>query len=161
MRFVFFLVCLLICTLAQSQNFILPRGEYMDTTVTLSPKCDSLNLFYYYQVDTKYPESSMAVLIGTKGFLVKKGKKYNGSGYVTLRFIVDCEGVIHKVKVLQTDENYQPYRFDKGFVSDLNAYIHTLDKWEKNISINEYKNVNYIAYITFKIRNGEVINVIY
>ena len=103
----------------------------------------------------------MNVLTDVKAFLSQRGKKYSGNGYITLRFIVDCEGNIYKVKVLQVDENYKPFRFEKAFISDLNDYIHTLDKWQRNISVEEYKNVNYIAYISFKVRNGEVVNVIY
>ena len=133
----------------------------MDTTMTNNPKCDPSNLFYYYQVNTKYPLSTMNVLTDVKAFLSQRGKKYSGNGYITLRFIVDCEGNIYKVKVLQVDENYKPFRFERAFISDLNDYIHTLNKWQRNISVEEYKNVNYIAYLSFKVRNGEVVNVIY
>ena len=74
---------------------------------------------------------------------------------------MNCEGEIHYVKVLQVDENYQNYHFGKGFVSDLNDYVHTLNKWPQNVSAYELKNVNYIAYISFKIKNGEVINIVH
>jgi len=133
----------------------------MDTITNFNPKCDSRYLLYYYQANTKYPASAMTVLSEVREFLTSRGKIYSGSGYITLRFIVDCEGKIYKVKVLQVDENYKTCRFDKQFVSDLNDYIHTLDRWEKNLSVYDLKNVNYIAYISFRIKNGEVVNVVF
>ena len=133
----------------------------MDTTNQVNPKCDSRYLLYYYQANTKYPVSTSTVLDETRQFLAKTDKVYSGNGYITLRFIVDCEGKIYRVKVLQVDENYKSIHFDKRLVSDLNDYIHTLDRWEKNLSAYDLKSVSFIAYISFRIKNGEVVNVIY
>ena len=133
----------------------------MDTTNWVNPKCDSSYLLYYYQANTKYPVATNTILEETRRYLAKTNKKYTGNGYITLRFIVNCEGKIYSVKVLQVDENYKSTHFDKHLVSDLNDYLHTLDRWEKGLSAYHLKNVNYIAYMSFRIKNGEVDNVIY
>ncbi|TDE16529.1 hypothetical protein [Dyadobacter psychrotolerans] len=161
MKFVLLLFFLPLPVSGWCQNYILPYGEYMDTTMQINPKCHQVYPVFYYQVKTKYPVSTMTLLADVKTFMQMRGSKYAGTGYITLRFLVDCEGIIHKIRVLQTDDNYQSYRFDKKLVNDLNDYIHTLDRWEKGLSAYQLENVNYIAYLSFKIKNGEVVNVIH
>jgi len=68
---------------------------------------------------------------------------------------------MQRVRVMQVDDDYKTKHFDKRFISDLNEYIHTLDRWQKAVSAYEMNNVNYIAYLSFRIKNGEVINVIH
>jgi hypothetical protein len=146
---------------AHSQNFVLPYGEFMDTTVVVNPKCDNTYLIYYYHINTRYPVGTESLLSESKSFLSKTGQKYAGSGYITFRFMIDCEGKMQRVRVMQVDDDYKPKHFDKRFVSDLNDYIHTLDRWQTGVSAYQMNNVNYIAYFSFRIKNGEVINVIY
>ena len=96
----------------------------------------------------------------TQVFLASKKKIYSGSGYITFRFAIDCEGnVIQKIRLLQTNEQYQKINFDKELVNDLYAFFKTLDKWEK-ARLGSGEPTNYIAFITFKIKNGKVINII-
>lgn len=133
----------------------------MDTTVVANPKCSDKYLIYFYHVNTRYPVSTQSLLSESKAFLSKTGQKYTGSGYVTFRFMINCEGKMQRVRVMQVDDDYKPKHFDKRFVSDLNDYIHTLDRWETGLSAFKMENVNYIAYLSFRIKNGEVINVIH
>ena len=161
MKFVLLLFVLTLPFSGWCQNYILPYGEYMDTTIQVPPKCHQFYPIYYYQVETKYPVSTMTLLADAKAFMQKRGNKYSGTGYVTLRFLVDCEGLIHRTRVLQTDDNYQSYRFDKNLINDLNDFIHTLNRWQKGVSAYQMENLNYIAYLSFKIKNGEVVNVIH
>jgi hypothetical protein len=133
----------------------------MDTTVTVSPSCNDKYLIYYFHVDGSYPVATQSILADSKAYLNKTARKYIGSGYITFRFMINCEGKMQWVRVMQVDEDYKTTHFDKLFVSDLNDYIHTLHKWKTGLSAFEQTNVNYIAYISFRIKNGEIVNVIY
>lgn len=133
----------------------------MDTTLLVNSNCNDKYLLYYYHVKTRYPMATTTMLEDSKLFVSKKGQKYKGSGYVTFRFRIDCAGKMQRVRVMQMTEDYQPMHFEKGFVEELNEYIHTLDRWEKGLSAFEMKNVNYVALLTFRIKDGEIINVIY
>jgi hypothetical protein len=148
-------------TVSYSQNIVLPYGEYMDTTVTNNPKCNDKYLIYYYHVNARYPAGTESLLLESKEFLSKIGQKYSGSGYITFRFMINCEGQMQRVRVMQVDDDYKSTRFDKRLVNTLNDYIHTLDRWEKGLSAFKMDHVNYLAYLSFRIKNGEVINVIY
>lgn len=143
------------------QNFVLPYGEFMDTTITANPNCNDKYLIYYYHVDTRYPAGTESLLSESKAFLAKIGQQYTGSGYITFRFMINCEGKMQRVRVMQVDDDYKTTHFEKRFVSDLNDYIHTLQHWKTGLSAFGQDHVNYIAYISFRIKNGEVINVIH
>jgi hypothetical protein len=144
---------------AFGQNFVLPDGEYMDTVSNQNEKCKNYNV-YFYQVGGKYPESSFSLLNELQIFLQQINEIYSGSGYITFRFTVDCEGkIMQKIQVMQTDEKYTKYHFDKALVNELFAFLKTLDKW-KTAKTKDGETFSYKAFITFKIKNGKVINII-
>jgi hypothetical protein len=160
MKAIFMIFFCFVSTILLGQNYILSQGEYMDTTLVISPKCSPPYRIFYYQVKAKYPVSSETLLREAKDFMKEKGHTYAGSGYVTFRFYVDCEGTMSRIKVMQTDEDYKPARFQKGFVEELYQFAKKMNKWPTGIEIQDIKNINYIAFISFKIKNGEITNII-
>jgi hypothetical protein len=74
-----------------AQNFVLPDGEYMDTTSAQNEKCPKI-YNYFFSVGGKYPENSASLLKEAQIFLQQKNENYFNSGYITFRFMVDCEG---------------------------------------------------------------------
>lgn len=150
---------LLLSSKTFAQNFVLPDGEYMDTTISQNEKC-AQQYAYFYSVGGKYPENSATLLKKVQTYLQQKNESYTNSGYITFRFMIDCEGKpLAKTRVLQTDENYVTCHFEKKLVDELFAFYKTLDKW-KIIKSKEGVSYSYKAFITFKIRNGKVINII-
>jgi hypothetical protein len=142
-----------------AQNFTLPDGKYMDTTDTQNLKC-SKAYAYFYSVGGKYPKNSASLLKEVQIFLQQKNQTYLNSGYITFRFMVDCEGKpLPKTQVLQTDEKYAAFHFDKNLINELFAFLKTLDKWKITKS-KEEDIFSYKAFLTFKIKNGKVINII-
>ena len=159
MRYATILPLLLLTFCSYSQIYTLSDGEYMDTTANFNTACKDYNV-YYYQVGGKYPKSSITLLKDAQEFVQRINKIYHGSGYITFRFRVDCEG--HRTKrtqVLQTDEQYKMYHFKKDFVNELYEFLITLNDW-KTAKDNLGHSFSYIAFITFKIKNGKVINII-
>ncbi len=156
-----FIIALFLFTSCQAlgQNFVLPDGEYMDTVSNQSEKCKNYNA-YFYQVGGKYPESSSSLLNELQTFLQQKKGTWSGSGYITFRFTVDCEGkLMQKIQVMQTDEKYIKYHFEKTLVNELFTFLKTLNKW-KIAKTKDAEPFSYKAFITFKIKNGKVINII-
>ncbi len=159
MKQILILTFLLAISHTYAQKYILPGGEYMDTTNNPDIGCKDYNV-YYYQVGGKYPESSITLLKDAQKSLQHSKKIYQGNGYITFRFKIDCEG--HRMKrtqVLQTDKTYKTYHFDKALVNELYFFLNTLDDW-KIVKVNKGNPLSYIAFITFKIENGKVINII-
>jgi len=152
-------IFLLLTNQSFAQNFILSDGEYMDTTFTQNEKCPK-QYAYFYSVGGKYPENSTSLLKKAQTFLQQKNENYINSGYITFRFMIDCEGKrISKTEVLQTDEKYAAFHFEKKLVDELYGFLKTLDKWVTYRS-TEGTTYSYKAFLTFKIKNGKVINII-
>jgi hypothetical protein len=152
-------VFLLLTNKTFAQNSVLPDGEYMDTTSAQNKKCPEAYA-YYYSMGTKYPENSASLLKEVQTFLQQQNKNYINSGYITFRFMIDCEGKpLPKTQVLQTNEKYAAFHFEKELVEELFAFLKTLDKWRmaKATDGNSY---SYKAFLTFKIKDGKVINII-
>lgn len=152
---------LLFACQAFGQNFTLSDGDYMDTTTNASAPCKNYNAYYYEGNGRhKYPEASSTILKDVLSFLKAKSNSYKGNGYITFQFMIDCAGKkMNKTRVLQTDEKYINYHFDKRFVAELYAFLNTMDKW-KVFKTRLGEILSYHAFITFKIKNGKVINII-
>ena len=128
-------------------------------SITTIAGCKEYNI-YFYQVHGKYPESSSTILKEVQIFLKNENNYYTASGYITFQFIIDCNGKkTKKTKVLQTDEHYAAYHFDKKLVQELYEFLNRMDKWRifKNKAGQSF---SYKAFITFKIKNGKVIRII-
>jgi hypothetical protein len=131
----------------------------MDTTSYQNTKCKDNNT-YYYNIGGKYPESSTSILKEVQLFLKDNQENFIGSGYITFRFKIDCEGkLMQRVQVLQTDEKYKSYHFDKGLVNELFVFLKTLNKW-KIAKARNGETLLYNAFLSFKIKNGKVNNLI-
>ena len=138
---------------------MLPDGEYMDTTSVQNEKCPT-QFAYFYSVGGKYPENSASLLKKVQAFLQQKNEMYANNGYITFRFMIDCEGKrVPQTEVLQTDEKYASFHFEKKLVDELFSFLQTLDKWVIARS-TDGKSYSYKAFLTFKIKNGKVINII-
>lgn len=155
MKYISFLLLLLLHgPPARAQRITLPSGEYMDTTTVRNPACATSVLVRYYNVQGKYPRSSYTLAQEAQAFLQQQKQVYAGSGYVTFRFVIDCAGHRQpRVQVLQTDAQYQPTHFDKALVEALYTYFQTLAEWR--IGLAKGVAVNYIAYLTFKLKRWQ------
>lgn len=152
---------ILLCSRLSSvgQTFLIKEGKLTETTADSTLDYGS-PLPHFYSVDGKYPIGSAAVLKDVKAFIARQKGTYTGNGYITYRFIIDSTGHMgNKVKVMQTDEEYKALSFERSLLETLGAFIQTLDKWK----VARYRTgeaLEYIAFITFKIKNGKVINII-
>lgn len=159
MKLIKFIICLFLSAQIFGQNSMIDGDEYIDTMSDQNLKCKTQTV-YFYQIGGKYPENAATLLEELALFQQRKNQINTGSGNITFRFTVDCEGqVMKKLQVLQTDEIYRPYRFEKELVDQLYLFFKTLKKWK----VGKLKNgepVNYFAFMTFKIKNGKVVNVI-
>ena len=159
MKNILFFVLLCSSLSSVGQTFLIKEGKLTETTADSTLDYGS-PLPHFYSVDGKYPTGSVAVLKDVKAFIAGQKGAYTGTGYITYRFIIDTTGHMgNKVKVMQTDEEYKAQSFEKHLVETLGAFIQTLDKWK----IGRYRSgeaLEYIAFMTFKIKNGKVINII-
>ena len=80
------------------------------------------------------------------------------SGYVTIRFIVNCHGQTGRFRVQEMNLNLTSRRFDERIVNKLYDLTILLDGWE--IQKLEGTPVDYYQYLLFKIENGQLIEIL-
>lgn len=81
-----------------------------------------------------------------------------GSGYITVRFVVNCKGQTDRFRVLQVDRNYQSATFDSALVATVLGFTKGLTAWRPG----EYQGAyyDYFQYLTFKITDGKVVDIL-
>lgn len=89
---------------------------------------------------------------------IDKGKLHDESGYLTFRFIVNCKGEAGLFTTEQADLNYKEKSFNKETVDHLHNIVYELKTWSPCV-IEEEARDSYF-YITFRMKNGEIIDVL-
>ena len=116
-------------------------------------------IFDYYNGD---PDGSF---IGGKGALwqaiipqLEKEAIEGQSGYLTFRFIINCEGEIGNFILEQADLDFQKTEFSAKAVNHLFRIVRSLKKWQP-CHIQKVPRDSY-AYLTFKLKDGELIELL-
>lgn len=120
--------------------------------------CDVRNIKQYY---ARQGDHTPAGYEGEKKAIVDFFKdKYqypiseSENGYVTIRFIVNCEGVLGRFRVQEMDFNYKPRSFNPAIKEQLLRLTKTLDKWVPVVKNN--KKLDFYQYLSFRIENGQI-----
>lgn len=85
-------------------------------------------------------------------------KKITQSGWIRIRFIVNCNGEAGRFRLLESDKNYKAVKFDPTISSQLLNLTKKIKEWPK-LSKKD-KAVDYYFYLTFKIQNGEILEIL-
>jgi hypothetical protein len=110
--------------------------------------CDNGWTYQYYGTGTTYQDGTKAL----RSFLLSHYQYkpvYNDiSGYVTIRFVINCKAETDRFRVFQLNENYQKTNFNAGFIAHLTALCRSLHNWVAG-SLNGQP-VNTYYYLTLK-----------
>ena len=80
------------------------------------------------------------------------------SGMVRIRFVVNCGGKAGRFRIIQSDENYEPFEFDTSITDQLLNITKSIENWK--IQYREETPVDYYMYLVFKIRNGQITEIL-
>lgn len=105
------------------------------------------------------------IYLGEKSALLEKfnskySQKYDISqnGLIRIRFIVNCEGKADRFRLIQSNFDYQDFEFNTKITLQLLDITSSIEKWEvlyqDNIAVDYYK------YLIFKIKNGQIVDVL-
>ena len=133
----------------------IPFDEEIDDPAFQLCRGDSNVLQYFHTSDdalSNYEGEKRALTLQLKAAYnpvdVKEG------GWIRIRFIVNCTGETGRFRVISADDNYQVFTFDQRITAQLLTHVKALDGWK----VHEHREqVNdYYQYLTFKIQNGEI-----
>ena len=81
----------------------------------------------------------------------------NETGYITIRFVVNCEGKTGRFRIQEMNNDYQPRTFSKELVENILSLTKQLDGWIAGGDANHA--FDYYQYLTFKIEEGKLIEI--
>jgi hypothetical protein len=119
--------------------------------------CDLNTAFAYYGYDTHTKRDKRELInYFTQGYHTPDG--ISDTGYVTIRFMVNCMGVPGRFRVLTFDNDYQEIVFSNEVTSQLLALTKNVKDWQP-IMYNNTTRDSY-CYFLFKINNGKLIDIL-
>ncbi|MCX8491860.1 MAG: hypothetical protein ORN54_12415 [Cyclobacteriaceae bacterium] len=89
--------------------------------------------------------------------ILKQNETTAESGYITIRFIVNCEGKTGRYRIEEMNNEYQSMSFDKKLVEKILVLTKELSGWV--VGGNPEHPVDYYQYLTFKIEGGKLIEI--
>ena len=87
-----------------------------------------------------------------------KNHGFTDSGYLNFRFLVTCEGNPGWFKTIQVDKNYEPTQFSEEMVAQLLKLTAQPEHW--NILSYKEKPFDYYMYVSYKIENGTIAEIL-
>jgi hypothetical protein len=161
--FIYFLLIALSCFSQKSKtNYLKDVGDIKyDKTIDDSnfKICDTMssNQYYSFSEGFRYV-GDKSKIIETFRNEYKSNTHQLKTGYITIRFLINCEGKSGLFRIHQMDMNYLPSKFDDNVVNQLLSITKSLDGWV----LGEYKGkiYDYYQYLTFKIINNKLIEIL-
>ena len=119
-------------------------------------RCDSYTNQYYSNGGIGYKgEMSMIKKQIEDNYTVSNQE--GQSGFVTIRFVVNCHGISGMYRVHQTDLLLTEFKFSSEIVDQLLNAMKNLKGWERaEFNGNFY---DYYQYLTFKLINGKIVEI--
>lgn len=115
---------------------------------------DEKYVFQYYNDSKGFQYKSEKREIEKEIQTLNLPENKEANGYITIRFVVNCEGKSGMFRMQQIDNEYKEYTFNKKLSDQLLNFTKKLNGWiPKEI---EEKKVDYYQYLTYKIENGKV-----
>ncbi|AWX44734.1 hypothetical protein HME9304_01737 [Flagellimonas maritima] len=119
--------------------------------------CNKSRIFQYYNPEkATYSKGKN----GLRRFILEnyKNKNYNDSGYLTIRFVINCKGKAGRYIIHENDLNLMPKHFDPDLVEQIFELTSKLEKWNPNFIFEEYRD-SYM-YLSYRIENGEITEIL-
>jgi len=82
----------------------------------------------------------------------------NESGWVRIRFVVNCRGESGRFRMISSDEHYESRDFDARITDQLVGITKSLDGWKPRP--DSENTAEYYQYLVFKIENGDLIEIL-
>ncbi len=120
--------------------------------------CADRSVYQYYNFGKGLQYKGEKPAIEEQFKELRINKAAGETGYITIRFIVNCEGKTGRFRVQEMDNNYQSRKFNKSLVARYLGITRQLNGWIPGMDTG-YK-VDYYQYLTFKIENGALLEIL-
>ncbi|VXC31752.1 MULTISPECIES: hypothetical protein [Chryseobacterium] len=164
-NFLFFLFLILLLSNCQTEKTTVSKYPVHVGNLEFDEKIDDPNFKrclpegsyayqYYngYSLGIEYKGEKLEIIRTLEKGNIQSSKDING--YITVRFVVNCEGKAGIFRMQQMDEEYRKKELDKKLSEQILSFTKKLNGWiPKEI---EGRKVDYYQYLTYKIKHGKV-----
>jgi len=85
-------------------------------------------------------------------------KTKDQTGFITIRFIINCEGQTGRFRVIEMDLNLKPKKFDENISNQILNITKGLDGWQR---LERWEKVwDVQQYLTFKFEDGVITEIL-
>ena len=117
--------------------------------------CNENKIPNYYVLNTDYEGGKKAIKNKLLGNL--QNLKFENSGLITFRFIVNCEGDIGRFRTESTNLKLQKIEIDSEKLKNIENALVNLKKW--NPAKNNFDSFDSYYVLNFKIRNNRIVDI--
>jgi hypothetical protein len=113
-------------------------------------------LDYYNPERARYSEGKNGLrtfILGTY-----ENRNYTDSGYLNIRFVINCKGEPGRYTIHENDLDLEPHQFSANLKQQLFELTTKLKKWKPNFTQGE--NRDSYMYISYKIEHGEITEIL-
>jgi hypothetical protein len=118
--------------------------------------CDAQRVFQYYNTRSYFKDHKREIVnYFVNNYRAGLDTTANQTGYLTIRFIINCAGETGRFRLYQLDSAYQTFRFNGAVPDQLLKLTRQWKGWQPA----KYKNKVYDSYqyITFTLKRGRIV----
>ncbi|ANF50848.1 hypothetical protein A0O34_10105 [Chryseobacterium glaciei] len=162
-NFLFILFLFPLLTSCQTEKAVVSKYSAHVGDITFDEKIDDPKFkrclsedfgiqYYNDSQGFQYKGEKISIEEKLKSLNIEGDKKLKG--YITVRFLVNCDGKSGLFRVQQMNQEYKETDADKELTDQLLIFTKNLNGWiPKKL---DGKKVDYYQYLTYKIENGKV-----
>ncbi len=123
--------------------------------------CNSIEsiMDYYNFEENMIYEGGKKEIRNTVNQYFDKNKIHSESGYLTFRFVINCEGEMGRIITEESDLDFQAKKFHTNTKQHFLEITQQLSHWKKMANRRAIPS-DYYTYITYKLENGELIEIL-
>lgn len=161
------LAALLFVTACRSGNFpndagypahvgdITPDSTQDDPGFTV---CRETYIPQYYSIETGFEGEKPAIERHFRANFAKNKRWKGESGFITIRFVVNCRGQTGRFRMQEMGTDMKPKQFPRDLSGQLLELTRSLKGWRPGQS--QIKALDYYQYLTFKIADGDIAEIL-
>jgi len=112
----------------------------------------------YYSIESRFEGEKPAIEAFFQKNFIKNKKHKAENGYITIRFVVNCQGKTGRFRMQEMSLDLTPKQFSPALSEQLLQLVKMLQGWkpgqQKGLALDYYQ------YLTFKIQDGNIIEIL-
>ena len=116
--------------------------------------CDPDQVIHWYTYEITYQGDTKAIEKECVARFSDKEAYAGFSGYIIVRFIVNCENQTGRFRIQSLTPEFEPCTAPAGLEEEVLALVRSLNGW--NHAVYEGKDYDSYMYLNFKFTNGKI-----